>query len=421
MIASPSRPLVRVMGVGRRTFSSLRHRDFALLWTGTAVMSAGQWLQQVTLSWLLFEMTGSAFQLGLLNGLRFLPFLFTSLIGGVLADRMDRRRLMFATQAYVLSATAIMAVLLLSGRVTAWHLFAFTFLSGIGWSMSMPVRQSLVPALVPREDVYNAVALTSTAFNLTRAIGPAFGGLLMATLGGGGNFVVQVAFYAVVLVTVAAMRVPAVPVLTAGPTASAWGSMKEGLRYVRDTPSVGTLLLLGLVPLMLGMSYQSLLPIFAADVYHIGAGGLGALIAVGGLGSFLATLAVVLLLCVGASQMTYSTINQTQLQTVIADGMRGRVMSLYMLNVGLVPAGSFAAGVGAELVGAPVTVSAMGALIVAVTVFAMIGSKHLHTTSLADHGEVGVGHGGMIALPDGRAGPVHEPVGAAHVLSDDRR
>lgn len=396
------------------TFASLRHRDYRLLWIGTVVMSAGQWLQQITLSWLIFEMTGSAFLLGLLNGLRFLPFLFTSLIGGVLADRWDRRRLMFWTQVYLLVVTLLMAVLLLSGRAAAWHLFAFTFISGVGWSFSMPVRQSIVPALVPREDLLNALALSSAAFNITRTIGPAIGGFLLAALGGGGNFLVQVGCYAVVLVTIAAMRVPAVAMDSAGRSGSAWRSMLDGFRYVRTSPAVLMLLTLGLVPMLLGMPYQSLLPIFAADIYHLGASGLGILIGFAGLGSVVATFAVagardlrrrglvqLLALCalgvmlalygqvawlplallvlmgVGAAQMTYSTLNQTQLQTTISDDVRGRVMSLYMLNVGLVPAGSFAAGGVAELIGAPATVTAMGVIITAIGLVALVRAKDM--------------------------------------------
>lgn len=400
--------------IGRRTFASLRHRDFALLWTGTVVMSAGQWLQQITLSWLVFERTGSPFLLGLINGLRFLPFLFTSLIGGVLADRMDRRRLMLWAQGYILIATMIMAVILLTGRAETWHLFAFTFISGAGWSMSQPVRQSIIPALVPRDDLLNALALSSAAFNITRTIGPAIGGFLLALLGGGGNFVIQVFCYAIVLAMIWAMRVPPLQESPTGRATSAWGSMLDGIRYVRARPMVRTLLILGLTPMLLGMPYQSLLPIFAADVYGIGAGGLGILIGFAGFGSVIATftvagagdfrrkgllqlmallalggaltlygliawlpLALLVLLVVGAGQMAYSTLNQTQLQTAISDDMRGRVMSLYMLNVGLVPAGSFAAGGIAELVGAQATVAGMGVLIVAIGVLALFRAKEM--------------------------------------------
>lgn len=397
-----------------KTFASLRYREYRLLWVGTAVMSAGQWLQQVVLSWLVFEMTGSAFLLGLINGLRMLPFLFTSLIGGVLADRVDRRRLMFWTQAYIMLITLLMGLLFVAGRVQVWHLFAFTFLSGAGWSLTMPVRQSLVPALVPRSELLNAVALSSAAFNITRTVGPAAGGFLLAAIGAGGTFFVQAALYAVVLLMIAALRVPAHAAHAGGPGTSAWGSMLEGFRYIRATPAVGTLLLLGLVPMLLGMPYQSLLPIFAADIYGIGPGGLGILIGFAGLGSFLATLAVasagdfprkglvqllalaalgvtlilysgitwlplalVVLAGVGAAQMGYGTLNQTQLQTLTEDSMRGRVQSVHMLNVGLVPAGSFAAGALASLIGAPATLALMGAATTAIALLALLRIKSL--------------------------------------------
>jgi MFS family permease len=399
-----------------KTFSSLQYRDYRLLWLGTVVMATGQWLQQVVLSWIVFELTGSAFLLGLINGVRFLPFLFTSLIGGVLADRMDRRRLMLWTQGYVFAMTLLMGLLFLSGRVEVWHLFVFTFVSGAGWSLMMPVRQSIVPALVPRTDLLNAVALSSVAFNITRTVGPAIGGLLLAAIGGGGTFLVQAVLYAGVLAMTAAMRVPVLAEPAGGRATSAWGSMVEGFRYIRATPVVGALLVVGLVPMLLGMPYQSLLPIFAADVYDIGPGGLGILIGFGGLGSFVVTLivasagdfphkglvqllalaalgvtlvlysqitwlplALVVLMAVGAAQMGYNTLNQTQLQTLTADAMRGRVMSVYMLNVGLVPAGSFAAGAVAALVGAPMTVAMMGVLITAIAVLAFVRVPSLRT------------------------------------------
>ena len=375
-------------------------------------MSAGQWLQQVTLSWLVFEMTGDPWMLGLINGLRMLPFLFTSLISGVMADRFDRRLLMLFTQTYVLVVTFLMGLALLADRAEVWHLFVFTFVSGVGWSFTMPVRQSLVPALVPRHELLNAIALSSAAFNITRFLGPAAGGFLLKALGGGGNFMVQVGFYAIVVLLIAAMRVPAVPDGAQGRAANAWKSMIEGLRYVRTNSTVMTLLILALVPMLLGMPYQSLLPIFAGDVYDIGPGGLGILIALSGLGSFLATLvvasagdfrrkglvqlsalamfgvalalfgqtpwlalAIVFLMLVGAFQMTYMTINQTLLQTSITDDVRGRVMSIYMLDAGMVPAGSFAAGAIARFFGAPTTVTIMGALIAGIAVLAMIRLK----------------------------------------------
>lgn len=391
-------------------FAALRHRDFALLWSAIIAMSAGQWLQQITLNWLVFEETGSAFLLGLINGCRMLPFLATSLISGVLADRFDRRRLLLGTQAYLFVTTLAMALLLLSGRVQVWHYFAFTLLSGVGWSFTGPLQQTLVPQLVPRADLLRAISLTSAAFNFTRMLGPALGGLLLLTAGGPGNFLIQAACYAAVLWPISRIRVP--PAVTPAATAgdSIWQSTAAGLRYVAAQPLLRTVLLLALVPMTLGLvTYLGLLPIFAEDVYGIGAGGLGVLMAVSGLGSLVATLgmayvgelrrkgrvllgallvtglamigfggvpwlgaAILFLIVAGGAQMLYMTLTMTILQTETADEMRGRVTSLFMLNNGLVPAFSFGAGALAGVIGAPLTVTLLGALISVIGVAALV-------------------------------------------------
>jgi MFS transporter, DHA1 family, staphyloferrin A biosynthesis exporter len=396
-----------------RPLAALRHRNFALLWLGTGVMSAGQWLQQVTLSWLVFEMTGSAFQLGVVNGLRMAPFIVTSLWSGVLADRVDRRRLLLVTQVYLALSCLVIALLLIAGRAEVWHLYAFTFISGVGWSFSGPVRQALVPSLVPRPELLNAISLTSAAFNLTRMLGPAIGGLMIAAFGGGATFLVQAALYAGVVLLILPMRLP--PSTASASSVSALESMREGLRYVAAHPPVLSLLLLALVPMTLGLaSYQGLLPIFAAEIYGIGAVGLGVLLSASGLGSFIATAAIaslgdlgrkgqvqivallalgllmagfglttwlpaalLFLLLAGAAQMAYMTLNQTLLQTSISDEVRGRVSSLYMLNNGLVPGFAFAAGAIAAAIGAQATITLMGVSITAITLAAVLRFKHL--------------------------------------------
>jgi MFS family permease len=406
-------------GVAHRTFVSLRHRDFALLWSGTAVMGAGQWLQQVTLNWLVFDWTGSAFLLGLMNGVRFLPFLFTSLISGVMSDRMDRRKLLLVTQVYLFVTTLAMGLLLLLDVAEVWHLFAFTLISGFGWSFTGPTQQSLTPSLVPREDLMNAIALTSAAMNFTRTIGPAIGGFLLIAIGGAGNFLVQAICYGVVIWLIAAMRVPGQSGTEARSGGSAWQSILDGLSYARSHSLVRTLLLLALVPMSLGLvTYLGLLPIFAEDVYDIGAGGLGVLMAMSGIGSLGAALwvanagdfrnkgvvllgtlaatgvamigfgvvpwlsvAVVFLVIAGGAQMVFITITMTVLQTATSDEMRGRVTSIFMLNNGFVPAFTLAAGAVAELVGAPATVIVLGALITAISLWAMASLKELRELS----------------------------------------
>lgn len=397
-----------------QTFSPLRHRDYALLWSGAAIMSAGQWLQQITLSWLVYDMSGSAFQLGLINGLRTLPYLIIGLFSGTIADRMDRRLLMLLTQLYLVAITSVMAVLLVSGRSETWHLFVYSFASGAGWAFVWPVRQAVIPTLVPEKEMMSAMALMMSALNFTRLIGPAIGGILLATLGGGGNFTVQAVLYAAVILMIVTMRIPPVPQAESNRDKSVLGSTIEGLRYVKRNDLVMGLLVLMLVPMTLAMPYMSLLAIFAKDVYHIGETGLGILLSFGGLGSLVGTLAlasagniknkgllmmltltgmgatlimfswapwlplaIVFLMLTSAFQVTFLTVNQAVLQASISDDMRGRIASLYMLQYGFIPLGTLAAGAMADFIGTPVAIAIMGATVTAIGLIALSRNRTL--------------------------------------------
>jgi MFS family permease len=383
-----------------RTFSSLRHLDFRYLWAGTVLMSAGQWIQQVTLGWLLYDLTGSSMLLGALNGLRALPFLVAGPIAGVAADRMDRRRLMVRTQ-YVLFATAIgMGVLVASGFLRPWHLFVFTLITGIAWAFNEPVRQSLVPGTVPKKELVNAIALNSAGFNLTKVIGPAVGGVLIAAFGASGNFFVQGAAYLGVLAMIYLMRLP--PTLEEARKSSAFANLKEGLAYVWSNPTVLALMTAAYVPRVFAVPYQLLMPVFQKDVLRVGPEGLGMLMAAPGAGAVLAVLmlasvshrikrkgllllwsliflgaflilfsrttsfplALMVLVGAGAFQIVFMTTTNTMLQLLVPDALRGRVMSLYMLDRGLQPAGSLLAGVMAHAIGAPATVAWMGSVVI---------------------------------------------------------
>jgi MFS family permease len=271
-----------------QTFSSLGYLDYRYLWTGTLMMSAGQWVQQVALGWLVYELTGSSVLLGLLNGLRALPFLVTGPIAGVAADRMDRRQLMLRTQ-YVLIVTAfLMGALVGSGWLQVWHIFVFTLITGIGWSFSEPVRQSLIPSVVPKAEIANAIALNSAGFNLMKVIGPALGGVMIAVFGAAGNFWVQGGAYIVVLCMIQLMHVP--PTRADALRASAMANLKEGFAYVRSTPTVLALMILAYVPRVFAVPYQTLMPVFQKDVLQVGPEGLGLLMAAPGLGAVLAVL-----------------------------------------------------------------------------------------------------------------------------------
>lgn len=367
-------------------------------------MSAGQWIQQVTLGWLVYDLTGSSVLLGVLNGVRLLPFLVASPVGGVAADRMDRRKLILINEYVLMAGAFAMAMLVVSGFLEVWHLFVFTVLTGVAWAFVDPIRQTLVPTLVPKKELMNAVALNSAAFNLTKVLGPSLGGLLIVAFGAAGNFFVQGVAYVAVLFSVYWMAVPPTPPEARRSTAIA--NLKEGLVYVWCNPAVFALMATALVPRIFAVPYQTLMPVFQKDVLKVGPEGLGILLAAPGLGAILSglmlatlanrikhqgllllgslildgimlnlfsrttsfPLAILALVGVGACQIAYMTTTNTMLQMIVPDALRGRVMSIYALDRGLMPLGALMAGVSAHWIGAPATVSYMGLVVILMAV-----------------------------------------------------
>jgi predicted MFS family arabinose efflux permease len=364
------------------------------------MMSAGQWIQQVTLGWLVYDLTGNSMLLGALNGLRALPFLVTGPMAGVAADRMDRKKLLLRTQ-WILIVTALaMGVLVASGWLQVWHIFVFTLVTGVAWTFTEPVRQSMIPSIVPKKDLANAIALNSGGFNLMKVMGPALGGAMIALFGAGGNFFVQAIAYVGVLVMIYWMHVPPTP--DEARRSSALANLKEGFSYVWSTPAVLALMILAYVPRIFAVPYQTLMPVFQKDVLKVGPEGLGMLMAAPGVGALLAVLilasvvnrlkrqglflvgsivvlglflivfsqiksfplALVSLVAAGLFQMFFLASTNTLLQLIVPDELRGRVMSLYMLDRGFMPAGALFAGVTAHFIGAPSTVAIMGAVVV---------------------------------------------------------
>ncbi len=385
----------------RSTFSSLRNRDFRYLWAGTCFISGGLWLQQVTLGWAIYEMTRSSILLGALNGLRFVPFLIFSPLAGVAADRSDRRRLMIATQWCVLLTALGMGLVVSLEWLEVWHLFAFTLVTGVVWSFSEPVRQALIPDVVPRAELMNAVALNSAAFNFTKIIGPSVGGVLIALVGLAGNFYIQSATYLFVLWMIYRMRVPEQVRDAAG--SSVLSNLREGIRHVWSDPVIFAVMTTAMVPRLFAMPYQALLPIFQKDVLQVGPEGLGLMMAAPGLGAMLAMLSVahfanrvsrpgllmiaglvlqgvflllfalmrtlplslLMLVAVGGFQVMFMSVSNMVLHMTVPDRLRGRVMSIYMLDRGITPAGALLAGIGAHFIGAPGTTLAMGTAVLA--------------------------------------------------------
>ena len=385
-------------------FESLRHRNYRLLWIGSLISNSGDWMDQVALNWLVYQLTGSAVSLGLLNLCRLLPILAFTLIGGVVADRVERRRLMFTTQTAAMSLAFILAVLVSTGLVQFWMVLVVAVGRGIALSFNQPARQSLISELVPRPSLMNAIALNSATLNLTRVIGPAIGGLLIASVGVAGAFYVNGASFLAVLWGLALMRFPE---RAPRPRRGMLSDLAGGVRYVAGHPSLRGLVVLALVPMIFGMPYMSMLTVFARDVLEVGASGLGLLTACSGVGAvsgalFVASrsatagrrrvmlwglvgfgaaliafavshwlwLSAAMLVGVGFFQQLYMSLNNTLIQEDVDEEYRGRVLSTLFLNRGMVPLGTMLAGFGTDLIGAQLTTGAMATVLMLLAAFA---------------------------------------------------
>lgn len=384
------------------TFSSLRHRNYRLLWLGTLVSSSGDWMDQIALNWLIYQLTGSAVFLGVLNLCRLAPILVFTLIGGVIADRVERRRLMFTTQTVAMLLALLLAVLVSTGVVQVWMVLIIAVGRGVMMSFNQPARQSLISELVPSDDLMNAIALNSATLNLTRVIGPAIGGVLIVWVGVAGAFYLNAASFLAVLYGLALMRFSERRVKA---RRGVLHDLVEGVRYLRGQPSLRTLVVLALVPMVLGMPYMTMLTVFAKDVLAVGGGGLGLLTASTGVGAVVGALFVAslrgnarrgrlmfvglilfglallvfavspwlwlslgALVAVGVAQQVYMASNNTLIQVYVDEEYRGRISSTLFLNRGMVPLGTMLAGFGTSLFGAQVAVGTMAAALVVLAV-----------------------------------------------------
>lgn len=381
-----------------RTFSSLRHRNYLLLWIGTLISHSGDWMDQVALNWLVLVMTNSPFYLALLNFSRSFPILFFTLLGGVVADRFERRKLLMVTQGSETVLALILAALVSLGSAQLWQLILISVLRGVMHSFNQPARQALIPDLVEKGDLMNAVALNSATANATRIIGPSLAGILIGIIGVAGCFWVNAVSFVAVLWALYAMRV--VDDKLPKVRQAIWEDLMQGIGYVRSHPIILTLLLIALIPMVFGQPYSTLLPLFARDVLGIGAVGLGFLHAASASGAlvgalvvaslgdyrrrgvlmlgsmFLFGVALVLfsfstspalsfafLIAAGMGQMGYRSANNTLLQMMAPRELRGRILSLLMLDRGLVPLGIMLAGVLASLWGASIALGGMAGIV----------------------------------------------------------
>ncbi|MGH2460274.1 MAG: MFS transporter [Chloroflexota bacterium] len=363
------------------TFGSLRRNpNFRVYWLGAFLSNVGTWMQSVAQGWLVYQLTGSTLLLGVVSFVGSIPILFLSLFGGVLADRVERRRLMVFTQIGMMVLALLLAALTFAHVVTVWHIMVISFLSGVVNAFNAPVRQSLIADLVPRSDLQNAIALNSAQFQSSRILGPALAGVTLALVGPAWCFFVNGASF---LAVIAALFLVVVPPLPARRPQSMLRNVGEGLRYVWKQPTIFALLMVAAIPGLFGQPYQPMLPSVVSNVLHTGATGLGFLESSAGAGALIGALIVAslsrskrrgrmqlamltlfgvalvlfsqshwmlasmaMVFVVGLASMAYNSLNQTFLQSLVDDEMRGRVMSLLTLaTLGLQPLGALQAGV----------------------------------------------------------------------------
>lgn len=370
-----------------RRFPALYHRNFTLLWAGLIVSNAGTWMQNVAQGWLVLQLTNSPLWLGLL-GLSFaLPMIILPLLGGAIADHVNRIKLLYITQTGAMLTAFALAILTWFGTINVWHILIASFIGSALLAFDNPTRQALIPNLVPPRDLLNALSLNSATYNGAALIGPALAGALLAPLGAGTLFFLNGVSYLAVIFALAAMK--NVSTHSGGTHTSMREAMWAGLGYAWRNRLILALLILSALAAVFGRSYQNLLPVFARDIWHGGpeayglllssAGG-GALVGAFGLASikqvknqgvlmvingllFSASIiafaispslifGVTLLFIAGVTTTVFGTIIATFIQTSTPNELRGRVMSLYAITlIGLPSLGALGTGASAEMLG----------------------------------------------------------------------
>lgn len=398
------------------TFRAMQHRNFRLYFIGQLISVAGTWMQTVAQAWLVYELSRSELMLGVVGFASAIPSLLISPWGGVIVDRTNKRNLLVATQSAAMLLAFVLAALTFAGTVQVWHIIVLAALLGVVNSFDGPARQAFVVEMVGREDLPNAIAINSMIFNGARVIGPALGGLLLATVGTGWCFLINGVTFIAVIVCLLMMHLTRPVIVVKGE--SPWRDLLRGIRYVLAHNEVFALLLLALIFSVFGIAYYALLPAFADQVLHLDATGYGVLNAVIGVGAVSAafiiarhgergqrgrwllaanllfpivllafantsslSIALWLALLLGVGFMFEFTLINTLLQTSVPDEMRGRVMGLYTLTFfGFAPFGNLALGQWAELKGMSVmiSISALLTLGLAVIVIALVPKlRHL--------------------------------------------
>ena len=416
-IAPPVTPKTAPRG-GRRMFRALSHRDFRLFWIGAFLSNVGTWMQAVAQGWLVLQLTNSAFWLGLDAFMATAPGFVLTLIGGVFADLIDRRRLLIYTQVVAGLAALVLAVLVATNVVNRWMVLGFSFVTGCCMALASPSYLAMTYDLVGREDLANAIAMNSTQFQLSRVVGPALAGVGFQLFGLAGCFFANGLSFVAVVVSLSMVR----PLNARERATRAVSDRRalirdivDGFQYVKNRPRVSSLLLLSAINSLFGAPYFTLVPVYARDIFHLGATGLAVMTGTAGAGAFCGALLVAYLddfkrkgwlvlfgsflfgICVTnfalTTRFTLSLLflfglgfaivvsvatTNTLLQKLVTDEMRGRVMSMFILSfMGTMPIGNILAGWASHSFGTEHTLAVGGIVVTLVAILVTIFNERL--------------------------------------------
>lgn len=368
----------------QKTFSSLRHENFRLFFTGQSVSLLGTWMQQTALSWLIYDITGSKFLLGLVAALATLPMLFLSVFGGVLADRYSKRNILIITQMFSMVLSLTLALLVSFNCIEVWHIILISTLSGVSFAIEMPVRQSFFVDMAGQEDLMNAIAMNSTLINFARIFGPALAGIVMSKLGIKWCFILNCLSFIAVLLALFKMHLPQIQ--TTKIKESIWQYTIDGFVYVKNNKTILYLLILMTIVGVFGWSYGILFPVIAKDIFNTGVQGYSALVSANGAGALIGALfiayvgnstlkrfyvnaglilfgiavlmlafckiywlSLVLISLSGIGMIIYYNASTTLIQSIVDNSVRGRVMGIWSLIFGGTgPVGSIFVGAAAQ-------------------------------------------------------------------------
>jgi MFS family permease len=398
-------------------FRALSHRDFRLFWLGAFLSNVGTWMQAVAQAWLVLLLTNSAFWLGLDGFVATAPGFIFTLLGGVFADLIDRRRLLLYTQVVAGIAAMILATLVWTHAVNRWMVLGFSFITGCCMALASPSFLAMTYDLVGREDLANAIAMNSTQFQLSRLVGPALAGVAFEVIGLAGCFFANGVSFVAVVAALSVVRPErgTIAAHSVKDRRALWRDLIEGFRYVRNRPRVSALLLLSGVNSLFGAPYITLVPIYVRNIFGLGETGLALMMGTSGAGAFMGallvaylgdfrrkgwlvlggsiafgvfianfalsprlTMSLVFLFGVGFSLVVCVATINTLLQKLVTDQMRGRVMSMFILSfMGTMPIGNIVAGTASNHFGPQHTLATGGIIVAVVATVVAIFNKRL--------------------------------------------